>query len=54
VKNFMASSLVSLGTMKLLRILSTTSVSKMKPRGIHERNAVRVLRHCLMSEGLIF
>jgi len=53
VKHLIDSILVVLGTMKLFNIISIMPVSKIKPRGIQDKNAYNVLRHDLTKLGLI-
>jgi hypothetical protein len=50
----MASVLECIGKMKCWIKLSIRSVLKMKFRGIHVKNAYRVLKHDLTSDGAIW
>lgn len=53
VKHLIASFLVEAGCKKLLIMIGMSSVSKMKPYGIHEVKAWKVLRQALTRVGLI-
>lgn len=54
VKHLIASVLEWIGKIKCWIKLSIRSVPKMKFKGIQLKNAYRVLRHDLMSEGAIW